>query len=143
MYTYLNIRDGLVEVNSKPYSVNELYVGGLVRGELTISKSAGLVGEITVEGEPTITYEYPGILVVGEWSSISGARVDIIERRKWLTVKYALIQRDTPEVKLILDNIESRLIVSFTPRRITLEYSGNLEILEEPFRLVLQARARK
>ena len=139
----LKIRDGLVEVDNKPYSVNELYVGGLLRGEVVISKSNGLLGEIIIKNIPAITYEYPGILVIGEWSSNGNVRVDVIERKKSFTVKYASTQLEAPEVKLILENTKSRLIVAFTPRRITLQCSNNVEVFEEPFRLVLRVRAQK
>jgi len=143
LHTSLRIRDGLVEVDSKPYSVSELYVGGLLRGEVVVSKSSGLWGEIVVENTPAITYEYPGILVVGEWSSSGSVRVDVVERRKNFTVKYASTQLEVPEVRLILENIESRLVAAFTPRRITLQCNSNVEVFEEPFRLVLRVRAQK
>jgi hypothetical protein len=143
LYTSLKIRDGLVEVDSKPYSVVELYVGGLLRGELTMSKSNGMWGEIVVKSTSAVTYEYPGLLVVGEWSGISEFRVDVTERRRSLAVKYSSTMWSVPEVKLIIEGVESRLIAAFTPRRLTFQCSGSVEVSEEPFRLVLRARSLK
>jgi hypothetical protein len=143
LYMSLKIRDGLVEVDSKPYSVVELYVGGLLRGELTMSKSNGMWGEIAVKSTSAVTYEYPGILVVGEWSGSSEFRVDVTERRRSLAVKYSSTMWSVPEVKLIIEGVESRLIAAFTPRRLTFQCSGDVEVSEEPFRLVLRARSLK
>jgi hypothetical protein len=143
LYMSLKIRDGLVEVDSKPYSVVELYVGGLLRGELTMSKSNGMWGEIAVKSTSAVTYEYPGILVVGEWSGSSEFRVDVTERRRSLAVKYSSTMWSVPEVKLIIEGVESRLIAAFTPRRLTFQCSGGVEVSEEPFRLVLRARSLK
>jgi hypothetical protein len=139
----LKIRDGLVEVNSRPYSVSELYVSGLLKGEVVVNKSSGIWGEIVVESSSTLAYEYPGILVIGGWSSSGGVRVDVVEKRKSFAVRYASTQREVSEVKLVFEGAELRVVAAFTPRRITLQCEGSIEVSEEPFRLVLRARARK
>lgn len=139
----LKIRDGLVEVDNKPYSVSELYVGGVLRGEMSISKNTGIWGEVVVEDTSTITYEYPGILIIGAWSNGDSIRVDIVELRKSFTVKYSSKQREASEVKLIFNSVKSHLITSFTPRRIILRCRGVIELIEEPFKLLLITRSRE
>jgi len=143
VYTTLRIRDGLVEVDSKPYSVSELYVGGVLRGEVSVNKSSGIWGEVVVEDTSIVTYEYPGVLVVGAWSNGSSVRVDVVERRKSFTVKYTSRQLESPEVKLIFKSVDSHLVASFTPRRITLHCKGVIELVEEPFKLLLITRSRE
>lgn len=140
----VKIKDGLIEVDNKPYSTTEVFVHGKVTGEIRFSKSSGIRGEIVLGGEVSVISESPGILIIVE--NISqvppASRLEALEHRKGLVVKVENVKRDVHELLVRVEESQLALSATFTPRKLVLYYGpGTLEFKEKPFTMKVYVRS--
>jgi hypothetical protein len=136
------IRDGLVLVDDKAFSVLETILRGLLDGEIVVDKTQGVRGELDLQGSAEYSYMSPGLLIVssGVYSTLS-TRLEIADSRRSILVKMGGSRLEKPEVSVKLFRVQAALAISFKPRRVVVDCSNcELKVLETPFQLLVEAR---
>jgi hypothetical protein len=136
------IRDGLVQVDDRAFSVLETILRGLLDGEIVVDKTRGIRGEFELQGSAEYSYVSPGLLIVSsEVCSTLSSRLEIADSRRSILVKMRDVRLEKPEVSVKLSRVQATLAISFKPRRVVVDCSNcELKVLETPFQLLVEAR---
>ncbi|MEM0247156.1 MAG: hypothetical protein QXH02_04010 [Desulfurococcaceae archaeon] len=139
----VKIRDSLVEVGGKPYSATEVFIHGEVAGEIRVSKSSGISGEVLLSGKANVSMELPGVLVVeGTPGALPPGRLEVHEYRKGLIVRTDNTVRDVYELVVKAESARLALSIVFAPKRIVLHYEpGAIRLEERPFLVSIYIRS--
>ncbi|MEM0002050.1 MAG: hypothetical protein QXS24_05845 [Desulfurococcaceae archaeon] len=143
--TRIRIREGIIEVDGRPYHATELFLQDRVNGVIHVNKYAGIQGELETASSPDISLDYPGVLVIRNQDVKYGdLKVDVLEQRKSLLIKTPRNTREAYEVVVKIDNACISLAASFQPRRITL-YSDPevVKVDEKPFIVYIYVKSRE
>ncbi|MEM4663875.1 MAG: hypothetical protein QXP67_02990 [Desulfurococcaceae archaeon] len=137
----IRIRDNIVVVDEKPYSVSEMFIHGRATGFVKLSKSAGLTGDLSVEAS-RFTYEYPGVIIIGEPFKPLSYKIEVVEDRKGLLIRTpSKLHSGMYEVNVVLENARVAMMVLPTSRRLLMYVHGASVQTREKF-MVLEISVR-
>jgi hypothetical protein len=141
--TEVKIKEGIIEVDGKPFHASELFLRGKFSGYIAVNKYAGVHGALESSKLLSAVLEYPGILVVGEPSIKKGEiKLEIVEYRKNLLIKTPRNQVEAYEVLVKIDNSDISLTAVFYPKRITIYCEPcSIKIDEKPYMINVYIRS--
>lgn len=139
----IKIRDGIVEVNDKPYLAEEVYVQGTMSGILSMSKSTGILGEIRLDEDESITFESLRILIIGSWDiSLLSSKIEIFEHRRDLVLNMSSKKENYYEVELRVERSYIAISAGFKPRKLTIYYGqSNISLDRKPYAVSIRIRS--
>lgn len=143
--TRVKIKEGIIEVDDKPYHVTELFLQGRVTGVVNVNKHTGFYGELESSTPLDAALDYSGVLIIREHNPKQGnLKLEISEQRKNLLLKTPDNNREAYEIVMKIDNANISLAATFYPKRITLYCDPNtVTINERPFIIYIHVKSRE